>query len=77
MELHKQVIEIGKSKEKGVSFINMPITDSDIQEICKNHHLVNIDLGSTNITEQALVYLATLPNLEYLWLSNTKIPASR
>lgn len=73
MELHTQAIEIGKSKEKGVSFANMPITDADIQEICKNHRLVNVDLEGTNITDKALAYLATLPNLGYLWLANTKI----
>lgn len=71
--LHPQAIEIGKSKDIGAVFKNMPITDDDVQEICKNHRLVNLTLEGTNITDKALKYLATLPNLTLLWLGDTKI----
>lgn len=72
-DLHPYAIEIGQSKEKGAVFSNMPITDDDVLEMCKNHRMVNISLEGTNITDKALEYLATLPNLMHLWLDNTKI----
>lgn len=71
--LHPYAIEIGNSKEKGAVFKNMPITDNDVQEICKNTRLVNLNLEGTKITDKALEYLATVPNLMYLWLEDTKI----
>lgn len=72
-DLHPEAIEIGQSKEKGAVFNKMPITDDDVLEMCKNTRLVNISLESTKITDKALEYLATLPNLMYLWLDNTQI----
>ncbi|GIJ96765.1 hypothetical protein CAPN001_13340 [Capnocytophaga stomatis] len=71
--LHPEAIAIGKSKEKGISLKYKPITDDDVQEICKCKSLVNVGLEGTNITDKALEYLATLPKLGLLWLGETKI----
>ena len=71
--LHPEAITIGKSKEKGISLTNKPITDDDVQEICKCKSLVNVGLEGTNITDKALEYLATLPKLKLLWLGDTNI----
>lgn len=71
--LHPEAIEIGKSKEKGISLKYKPITDADVQEICKCKSLVNVGLENTNITDKALEYLATLPKLKLLWLGGTNI----
>lgn len=73
LTLHPYAIEIGNSKEKGAVFANMPITDNDVQEICKNTRLVNLTLSNTKITDKALEYLTVLPNLAFLTLNNNNI----
>lgn len=71
--LHPQAVEIGKSREKGAVFKDLPVSDDDVREICNNKHLVNITLEGANISDKALEYLATLPNLSHLWLGDTQI----
>ncbi len=72
----EQAVAIGQSKQAGITLNNLAVTDDDVREICKNQRLVNVGLEGTKITDNALEYLATLPKLELLFVSDTAIDGS-